>query len=72
MDYKKMYQDLAEEIRGFTYSEEDSRCSWTHEETLERLQYAMTQMDRLEESDVISETDDTLTVTLPKLIKWED
>ena len=72
MDYKKMYQDLAEEIRGFTYSDEDRRCSWTHEETLERLQYAMTQMDRLEESDVISETDDTLTVTLPKLIKWED
>ena len=72
MDYKKMYQELAEEIRGFTYSDEDSRCSWTHEETLERLQYAMTQMDRLEEGEVISEYEETILVSVPKLVNWED
>ena len=60
MDYKKMYEELAEEIRG-------ASDSWTHEETLERLEYAMIQMDRLEEGEVISESEDTILVSVPKL-----
>ena len=68
MDYKKMYQELATEICYFTYSDEERRNNfWTHEKLLEVLKFAMIQMDRLEESDVISETDETVTVTLPKL-----
>ena len=59
MDYKKMYEDLAEEIRGASEN-------WTHEETLERLEYAMLQMDRLEEGEVISESDETTLISVPK------
>ena len=73
MDYKKMYEDLASEICYFTYSDEERRKNfWTHEKLLETLKYAMLQMDRLEESDVISENDDTFTVLIPKLSNYEE
>jgi ribosomal protein L20 len=73
MDYKKMYEDLASEICYFTYSDEERRKNfWTHEKLLEVLKFAMIQMDRLEESDVISENDDTFTVLIPKLSNYEE